>query len=257
MQQQKHPEWAWQWQHFQDDNQWLFADWIYPNTLETFRGKRVLDCGCGGGQHVSFIAPVAAHVTGLDLNATAQALERTKEFPNVTIREADLMDADIGEQFDVSYSIGVLHHTDDPDRTFQTLVKHTAPGGRVIVWVYSHEGNWLNRVVLEGAKRAALLKLPRPAMRVLAHILTALVYIPVYTIYLLPLTFLPYYEYFRNWRKLSYERNLLNVFDKLNAPQTIFITRERVERWFDPAVFSDIHISPYRGVSWRGSGTKR
>ncbi|MFA6319117.1 MAG: hypothetical protein WC943_17025, partial [Elusimicrobiota bacterium] len=73
----------------------------------------------------------------------------------------------------------------------------------------------------------------------------------------LPLRFLPYYEYFENWRILSYSRNMLNVFDKLNAPQTHFIRKERIERWFSPSEFQDIHISPYKGVSWRGSGTKR
>ena len=55
--QRKQPEWQWQWQQFYDDNEWLFYEWIQPNTLEDFRGKDVLDCGCGGGQHLNFIAP--------------------------------------------------------------------------------------------------------------------------------------------------------------------------------------------------------
>ncbi len=35
------------------------------------------------------------------------------------------------------------------------------------------------------------------------------------------------------------------------------ITREQIGRWFSPEQFTDIHISPYKGVSWRGSGVKR
>jgi hypothetical protein len=27
--------------------------------------------------------------------------------------------------------------------------------------------------------------------------------------------------------------------------------------WFSPEQFSDVHISFYKGVSWRGSGTKK
>lgn len=255
--QEKQSEWAWQWSQFQDDNQWLFTEWIAPNTLEDFRGKDVLDCGCGGGQHIAFVAPYARSVTGVDLNALSSARTRTASLRNVRLIEADLAEMNVGKAFDIVYCIGVLHHTDNPNNTFASIARHCAPGGRVIVWVYSKEGNFLNRTLLEWLKRILLLRLPRSANVALAHVLTALLYLPIYSIYLLPLPFLPFYEYFQNWRKLSYSRNLLNVFDKLNAPQTHFITRAQIETWFSPDQFTDVHISSYRGVSWRGSGTKR
>jgi hypothetical protein len=47
------------------------------------------------------------------------------------------------------------------------------------------------------------------------------------------------------------------VFDKLNAPQTHFISHSMIEQWFDPNEFTDIHISSYVGVSWRASGTRK
>ena len=255
--QQKQQEWQWQWQQFYDDNQWLFTEWIKPNTLEDFRGKEVLDCGCGGGQHVSFVAPYAAHVTGVDLNAIDSAIRNTQKFNNVTIQEGDIANMDLGKKFDVVYSIGVLHHTDSPDKSFQTCAAHCKSGGKVIVWVYSHEGNFWNRTLLEWIKRIIIFKLPRSVVRGISWIFTALLSSPIYTVYLLPLKFLPFYEYFQNWRKLSFERNMLNVFDKLNAPQTWFITREQIGRWFSPEFFTDVSITPYKGVSWRGSGTRK
>jgi SAM-dependent methyltransferase len=42
-------EWLEQWQRFEDQEQWLFEDWIWPAKLEDMRGKRVLDAGCGTG----------------------------------------------------------------------------------------------------------------------------------------------------------------------------------------------------------------
>jgi len=84
-----------------------------------------------------------------------------------------------------------------------------------------------------------------------------LMQIPIYSLYMLPLKFLPYYDYFKNFRQLSFSRNTLNVFDKLNAPQVEFITKERVKKWLNEMEFTRIHISSYNGVSWRGSGQKK
>jgi SAM-dependent methyltransferase len=255
--QNKQPEWSWQWDKFYDGNQWLFTEWIWPNTLDDFKGKNVLDCGCGGGQHLNFVAPYCTSALGVDLNTAEKARQRTAHLANVALQEADIMQMNLQRTFEIVYSIGVLHHTDDPDRAFHNIAKHCEPGGRVIVWVYSREGNFLNRTVVEWVKCAVFRKLPRRAVWVMAWVLTSLLYVPIYTLYRFPLTFLPFYEYFGNWRKLTYKRNLLNVFDKLNAPQTWFITRAQIQDWFSPEQFSDVHISSYKGVSWRGSGTKR
>ncbi|OGJ65475.1 hypothetical protein A3A67_01270 [Candidatus Peribacteria bacterium RIFCSPLOWO2_01_FULL_51_18] len=254
--QQKQTEWAWQWDKLSDDNLWLFTQWIEPNTMEDFRGKDVLDCGCGGGQHLQFIAKYCRSALGVDLNALESAKKRIGQFSNITLAEADIAGMDLKRIFDIVYSIGVLHHTDNPDNSFKNIARHAKPGGRVIVWVYSREGNALNRFVLEPIKSLIVRHLPRSVVLFMARIMTALFYIPIYTIYLLPLKWLPFYEYFDNWRKLSYERNVLNVFDKMNAPQTWFISEKQIRSWFDPKEFSEIHITPYKGVSWRGSGVK-
>jgi len=126
----------------------------------------------------------------------------------------------------------------------------------MIVWVYSHEGNGLVRAVIEPLKRHVYGRWPKPVLLALARLLTALLYVPVYSLYLLPLRVLPYWRYFRNMRRLGFERNVLNIFDKLNAPQTVFLRRKEVAEWF-ARDFTDVHLSPYVGVSWRASGTRR
>ena len=203
------------------------------------------------------MAPYARHATGVDLNAIPSARRRIGHLPNVTLVEGDIATLDLGQRFDVVYSVGVLHHTDDPAVSFESALRHCRPGGRVIVWVYSHEGNMLVRTVVESAKRVLVDRLPRAVVWQLARVLTALLTGVVHTLYRLPLPGLPFAEYFANWRRLSYRRNVLNVFDKLNAPQTRFLRRDEVARWFDPARFTNVHISHYRGVSWRASGTRR
>ncbi|HOW28068.1 MAG TPA: class I SAM-dependent methyltransferase [Elusimicrobiota bacterium] len=257
--QEKQSEWSYQWSRLEDRNRWLFDDWIFPNRLEDFKGKTVLDAGCGGGHHVEYVAPVAGRVVGVDLNCPELARQRTASFRNVDIVEGDVArwSPSDGTVFDVVYCVGVIHHTDDPDQTFRHLVRLVRPGGRLIVWTYSEEGNFLNRAVLEPLKKVFFGFLPRPLLLAVAHAMTVLLYPPVYSVYLLPLRFLPYYDYFANFRRLGYRRNMLNVFDKLNAPQTHFISESRIRGWFSADLFEDVHVSPYVGVSWRGSGTRR
>lgn len=250
-------EWAYQWSRYEDDSAFLFREWIEPNRLEDFRGKRVLDAGCGPGHHVRLVAAHAAHVTGIDLGTAAIARARLADLPNVTIEDADVATYQVAERFDVVYCVGVIHHTDDPDATFANLRRLCRRGGRLIVWCYSLEGNRLVRRGVEPIRRRFLRRLSRRTVERLAFSTTLLLYVPVHSLYRLPLRRLPYYEYFQNFRRLSLRRNTLNVFDKLNAPQTDFISRERVERWFARSEFDDVSITPYKGVSWRASGTLR
>jgi SAM-dependent methyltransferase len=253
----KQPEWTWQWEHAECDNEWLFREWIHPLRLEDLAGRDVLDCGCGGGQHLLLMSPHCRSATGVDLNAASAALRNTRSLANVEVLEGDLATMDLGRAFDVVMSIGVLHHTDDPAASFRNIARHCRPGGRVVVWVYSREGNFWNRTLVEWVRRTILRRLPRAAVWRLSQALTALLSIPIHTIYRLPLRFLPFWEYFQNWRRLPFSRNALNVFDKLNAPQTHFLSRCEVASWYRPEEFCDVHISPYVGVSWRASGTRR
>lgn len=255
--QAKHMEWHDQWSRYEDREARLFRDWIFPRALEDFRGKRVLDAGCGPGHHIRLIAPVAALVTGIDLNTSDIATQRLEALPNVTVEEGDIAVYRPAEPYDVVYCIGVIHHTDDPDRTFENLKRMCREGGLLIVWCYSREGNALVRYLVEPVRKLLFRRISRSLLVRLSQVITALLYPIVYTVYLLPLRRLPFYEYFQNFRKLSFGRNVLNVFDKLNAPQTDFISQERIKRWFNPQVFEDVSITPYLGVSWRASGILR
>jgi ubiquinone/menaquinone biosynthesis C-methylase UbiE len=115
---------------------------------DRYRGKQVLEVGCGMGCMAMNWAQHQASVTAVDLNPVAvHQTKRRFELFGVKgqIREAD------GEQlpfddatFDFAYSWGVLHHSPETWRSIRELYRVLKPGGRVGVMLY-HRNSFLFR----------------------------------------------------------------------------------------------------------------
>jgi len=252
--QYKQKEWTEQWSFFKDTEIFLFKEWISPHKLDIFSNKNVLECGCGGGQHSNIIAQYSKQLTAVDLNTIDIAKKRNAHHNNITYVEEDIATMDLGKKYDIVISIGVVHHTDNPEKTVENMKKHLANGGLLILWVYSDEGNSLVKNWVEPIRKKYLIYKNRKQLIRLSKIITMAMYIPIYSIYMLKIKRLPYYEYFENFRKMSFYRNMLNVFDKLNAPQTDFISYASAKRFVSDLKKSK--VLPYKGVSWRISGIK-
>ena len=156
---------GWQWKHFSEmhpEFEAQFLDWIHPLEPGFFKGKRVLDAGCGTGRHAYFAASYGAReVVALDLSVAVDAArENLREFENVEIVQGDLLrppfrTAAAGGGFDLIYSIGVLHHLPNPYEGFTSLLRYLRPGGTIAVWVYGYENNGVVRNVVEPLRRVS------------------------------------------------------------------------------------------------------
>ena len=115
--------------------------------FNAWRGKRVLEVGCGAGTDLARFAKGGAIVTGVDLAASAIELARTnfaQQGLQGEFREAD------GEQlpfpdnsFDLVYAHGVVQYTPDGRRLVEECRRVLKPGGEAVFQVYNRV-SWLN-----------------------------------------------------------------------------------------------------------------
>lgn len=243
--------WNYQWSRLDNCDAQIFSDWLHPTTVEDYRGLRVLDAGCGKGSYTRLVAGCADRVVGLDKHSIPAARENVGDVGNIDLIEGDLETFEDAQKFDAIFSVGVLHHLDDPRRGFDNLLRTLKPGGRISVWVYGREGNAVCRRLIEPLKRCVLLRLPLAVLRVIAWLLTCTLYPYAWLCGIGPL---PYGAYLEKFRSHPFARNYMNVFDKLNAPRTHWISREQIASWF--AALERVTITPYNGISWRATGFK-
>jgi len=259
---------GWQWQHFSEmhpEFEAQFLDWIHPLGPESFRGKRVLDAGCGIGRHAYFAAKYGAReVVALDLSdAVDAASANLRELPNVRVIQGDLLrppfpTASDETGFDLVYSIGVLHHLPSPADGFRSLVRYLRPGGTIAIWVYGYENNGLVRNVVEPLRRIST-RVPPSLLRGLAWPLGVAFHAAAKGVYR-PLSgtaagrALPLNEYMSSVASFSFRQNYGIVFDQLAAPTAAYLKAEDVRSWFEQCQMVDIQISHRHGNSWRASG---
>jgi SAM-dependent methyltransferase len=136
---------------FEDLDQYRFEKLHYLPRLVDFaayRGRRVLEVGCGIGTDLVRFARGGALVTGVDLSATAIDLA-TKNFDVHGLAARQLQVAN-GEalpfadgSFDVVYGHGVVQYTADAPRLMRECHRVLKPRGEAIFMVYNRI-SWLN-----------------------------------------------------------------------------------------------------------------
>ena len=153
-----------------------FKAWIQPLTPRDFKGLRVLDGGCGTGRNSLWPANYGAlEVVAFDVDPRSVAVARKNlaGSANAKVCEHSLYDIPFTNEFDLAFSIGVIHHLADPRKAVSNLVKAVKPGGRVLLWVYGREGSSFVKTLVNAARKVCC-RLPLAALNVLTRPLSFL-----------------------------------------------------------------------------------
>ena len=235
-------------------NDELFRDWIKPVQPELFEGRVVLDAGCGMGRWLAASAPHAPRaLVGFDYSPVVHAAFRnTRHLKNVHVVRADIFRMPFQRAFDVAYSIGVVHHTPDPEVALAALVDVVLADGVVAVWVYGKENNgWIENVV-SPLRKLVTSRMPDAALHALSKVLTlqlaagAHAYARVFP----ERTAFSYDAYVRHITK--YPRPYLEhiVYDHLVPQLAQYLPREELEHWATSRSLA-YDLSSRNDNSWR------
>jgi 2-polyprenyl-3-methyl-5-hydroxy-6-metoxy-1,4-benzoquinol methylase len=117
--------------------------------FERWRGRRVLEVGCGIGTDSINFARAGADLTAVELSGESLSIAAQRaevmgvgdRIRFVQANAEELTSALEEEPFDLVYSFGVVHHTPHPERALAKMRALTAPGGILKLMVY-HRRSW-------------------------------------------------------------------------------------------------------------------
>ena len=182
-----------------------------------FRGRELLEVGCGIGTDLLRFARGGARVTGVDLSQTAIDLAR-RNFELHGVTAVDLRVAN-GEalpfadaSYDVVYGHGVIQYTANPERLIAECHRVLRPGGQGIFMVYNRV-SWLNalskvmKVPLEHEDAPVLRKFSIPEFRQLLS--------PFERVEIVPERFPVKSRLHKGWKAVAFNGMFVGTFNAL------------------------------------------
>jgi 2-polyprenyl-3-methyl-5-hydroxy-6-metoxy-1,4-benzoquinol methylase len=157
-------------QHYRDSRYLHFTPALVDQWLdnvklpkEFFKGKLVLDAGCGSGRWTYAMASLGATVVAVDLtdSGVAAAHAATSAMDNVAVLQASLFQLPFRqESFDFVVSWGVMHHTPNTKAAFDRIAPMVKKGGIFYAMVYEKHNPW--KFVCTDFLRRILQRFPEP-----------------------------------------------------------------------------------------------
>lgn len=230
-----------------------FKNWTGPLSESDFKNKSVLDAGCGMGRNSFWALQYGAKklmAFDLDRRSVEKAKKTLSKFKNAKVMLRSIYETEWENEFDIAFSIGVIHHLKEPELALKNMTKALKKGGKLLVWVYSYEGNeWIVKYVNPIRKKFTS-KLPLP----LVHFLSYFCSIPLYM-------FVKIFKgpslYFKQLSTFSFWHVHSIVFDQLIPEVANYWRKDEVENLLKDLPLKNIKVeAPKNKSGWILTATK-
>lgn len=225
-------------------------------------GEIILEAGCGSGRFTEQALKTGAFVVSFDYSNAVDANYKNNKCDNLLVVQADIYNMPFRDGFfDKTFCIGVLQHTPDVKKAFDSLVKKVRSNGILVIDVYKKVPlykkwfytKYFVRMVTKHIDHIKLYKFIEKSITFLWPIIKFVSKLPlgrqINWFFLIadyrgiyPLT----EEELKNWA-------ILDTFDMLSPkydyPQNI----ETVKKWFVENKFKNIEVKyGYNGIEGKG-----
>ena len=240
-----------------------FLDYMQPHAASFFKGKKILDAGCGNGRFAYYAAKYGAEVWAIDLGPAIEVARHNTKEEGVEVIQADLHNPPFApESFDFIYSIGVLHHLPDPEQAFHNLLRYLKPGGDIQIYLYWQPERRPVKALLLGAVslcRIITTRLPYPLVYALAYPLALIAFIFLVWPYRLIRSIKPLKGFaeqlpMKQYADLPFRVCVNDQLDRFSAPIEFRYRKAEVEELLSRASLESISVASNYG--WVGTGKK-
>lgn len=227
---------------------------------EAFAGKAVLDAGCGMGRYSAVALKLGAEVVAIDMSESLlRVAEAARLNPKLHPVEGDLLRPPLKDgAFDIVYSHGVLHHTEDTRRAFDAIAPLVKRGGHLSVWLYGKAGRFSKfatnplkpgREWIARRRRLAWLIVGlRHGISDLVRLFTTRLPVPFVYLLCYPLAWLgavPGLKYLTFSVHPDFRVRLIENFDWVSPPYQWHHTKEELARWYNERGFTVLKVLPH------------
>jgi SAM-dependent methyltransferase len=229
-----------------------FRRWLPFFSPQDWQGKRFLDVGCGMGRNSYWPMKYGAK-SGIAIDVDDRSLDAARAnlqaYPAMEVRNCSAYELPWRDEFDITFSIGVIHHLESPTAALKAMWSATKPGGQMAIWVYGRENNRWLILCLDPARKILFSWLPVSWVHAVSIVPTGMLWV------ILRLG-LGRTEYFRLLRTFSFAHLRSIVFDQMFPRIANYWTRAEVELLMLGAGLEYVKLVAVNEMSWAACGVK-
>jgi 2-polyprenyl-3-methyl-5-hydroxy-6-metoxy-1,4-benzoquinol methylase len=194
---------------------------------EQLKSKKLVDIGCGNGVLTSALSDFGMETFGIDVSTSVESAYLNNQKPNVHYIQGDLQNPPFQiSKFDIVYSTGVIHHTNNTELSFSCISPLVKNQGRLYIWLYKPEKDLRHRMIVK--------------IRKITNKLPIWLQYFLYLIFLVPWCLLK--EMLRG-KKITWREQLINYFDVLSPEFRYEHTPKEVEIWYKKRDFHNLNVT--------------
>lgn len=229
-----------------------FKRWTQGLSKTFWKGKNILDAGCGIGRN-SYWAMKYGAASALCIDVDTRTLDAARknleQFKTAKVKYKSIYELESSNEFDVCFSIGVIHHLEKPELAVEKMYNATKPGGKTLIWLYGYENNeWIVRF-FNPVRKLLFSRMPLPFVFALSLPLTTVLWVMIHIGF-------GRIEYFKLLREFSFRHIRAIVYDQMIPVIAHYYTKEESIELLRGAGFEDIEIHWVNQMSWTVIGYK-